>query len=179
MGISGAVLVELMIDVGWLSLLLLVGKLLRAKILLFQKLFLPASIIAGFIGLFLGPYLLGSVLEFEIIPRSMLTTWASLPGILINIVFACLFLGFSIPSLSTIWRERGPQLCYGWTVGMGQYMAGVDISVVLLSPPAGTAQCMTRARGPLCQGVGSALVSATHMQCPSAPRAAAVWEDPQ
>ena len=229
MGISGAVLVELMIDVGWLSLLLLVGKLLRAKILLFQKLFLPASIIAGFIGLFLGPYLLGSVLDFEIIPQSMLTTWASLPGILINIVFACLFLGFSIPSLSTIWRERGPQLCYGWTVGMGQYMAGVDISVVLLSPlsgvpaffgcllkigssggpgavagwvphvhlphlqlspsgtgtdglqfpPAATAQCMTRARGPLCQGVGSALVSATHMQCPSAPRAAAVWEDPQ
>lgn len=109
----------------------------------------------------------------------MLTTWASLPGILINIVFACLFLGFTIPSLRTIWREGGPQLCYGWTVGMGQYMAGVDISVVLLSPLSATAQCMTRARGPLCQGVGSALVSATHMQCPSAPRAAAVWEDPQ
>ncbi len=134
MGISGAVLVELMIDVGWLSLLLLVGKLLRAKILLFQKLFLPASIIAGFIGLFLGPYLLGSVVDFEIIPQSMLTTWASLPGILINIVFACLFLGFTIPSLRTIWREGGPQLCYGWTVGMGQYMVGVGITVILLGP---------------------------------------------
>ena len=94
MGISGAVLVELMIDVGWLSLLLLVGKLLRAKIVLFQKLFLPASIIAGFIGLLLGPYLLGSALNFEIIPQSTLTTWGSLPGVLINIVFACLFLGF-------------------------------------------------------------------------------------
>jgi ESS family glutamate:Na+ symporter len=134
MGISGAVLVELMIDVGWLSVLLLVGKLLRAKIVMFQKLFLPASIIAGFIGLLLGPYLLGSALNFEIIPQSTLTTWGSLPGVLINIVFACLFLGFSIPSMRTIWREGGPQLCYGWTVGMGQYMVGVGISVILLGP---------------------------------------------
>jgi len=112
MGISGAVLVELMIDVGWLSLLLLVGKLLRVKILLFQKLFLPASIIGGFIGLFLGPYMLGKALNTEIIPQSTLTTWGSLPGVLINIVFACLFLGFSIPSLSTIWPECGQQLCW-------------------------------------------------------------------
>jgi ESS family glutamate:Na+ symporter len=134
MGISGAVLVELMIDVGWLSLLLLVGKLLRARIRLFQKLFLPASIIGGFIGLALGPYILGSALNTEIIPQSTLTTWGSLPGVLINIVFACLFLGFTIPSLSTIWREGGPQLCYGWTVGMGQYMVGVGISVILLGP---------------------------------------------
>ncbi len=36
MGISGAVLVELMIDLGWLSPLLLVGKLLRATIVPFQ-----------------------------------------------------------------------------------------------------------------------------------------------
>jgi len=134
MGITGDVLSKLMIDAGWLSLLLLTGKLLRAKIVLFQKLFLPASIIGGFIGLMLGPYLLGSVVGFEIIPEGTLTTWGSLPGVLINVVFACLFLGFSIPSLSTIWREGGPQLCYGWTVGMGQYMVGVGITVVLLGP---------------------------------------------
>jgi ESS family glutamate:Na+ symporter len=134
MGITGDVLSKLMIDVGWLSLLLLVGKLLRARIILFQKLFLPASIIGGFIGLLLGPYLLGSVVDFEIIPQHTLTTWGSLPGVLINIVFACLFLGFSIPSLATIWREGGPQLCYGWMVGMGQYIVGVGISVLLLGP---------------------------------------------
>ena len=54
--------------------------------------------------------------------------------ILINIVFACLFLGFSVPSLKTIWKEGGPQLCYGWLMGMGQYMVGVGISVILLKP---------------------------------------------
>ena len=30
-----------------------------------------------------------------------------------------------LSSLKTIWREGGPQLCYGWTVGMGQYIVGV------------------------------------------------------
>jgi ESS family glutamate:Na+ symporter len=133
MALSGAQLTELLIDLGWLSVLLLIGKLLRTKIVLLQKLFLPASIIGGFVGLALGPYVLGSA-GVKLIPQEMLDTWAALPGMLINIVFACLFLGFSIPSLKTIWREGGPQLCYGWTVGMGQYMVGVGISVVLLGP---------------------------------------------
>jgi len=133
MAITGDVLTSLMIDVGWLSVLLLVGKLLRANITTLQKLFLPASIIGGFIGLALGPYGLGE-LGFQVVPQDTLTTWGSMPGVLINVVFACLFLGFTIPSIGRIWREGGPQLCYGWTVGMGQYMVGVGISVLLLGP---------------------------------------------
>jgi ESS family glutamate:Na+ symporter len=133
MPITGDMLVSLMVDLGWLSLLLLVGKLVRAKIRLFQRLFLPASIIGGFIGLALGPYGLGQ-LGLQLVPADTLVTWAALPGILINVVFACLFLGFTIPSIGRIWREGGPQLCYGWTVGMGQYMVGVGITVLLLTP---------------------------------------------
>ncbi|MBE0592203.1 MAG: glutamate:sodium symporter, partial [Gemmatimonadales bacterium] len=56
MPITGDVLTHLMIDVAWLAVLLLAGKLIRAKVVLFQKLFLPASIIGGFLGLLLGPY---------------------------------------------------------------------------------------------------------------------------
>jgi ESS family glutamate:Na+ symporter len=134
MPITTDVLTTLMVDAGWLSLLLLVGKLLRTKVVLFQKLFLPASIIGGFIGLLLGPYVVGKALGVDIIPDQTLASWAVLPGILINVVFACLFLGFKIPSFTTIWREGGPQFCYGWTVGMGQYIVGVGISVVLLGP---------------------------------------------
>ncbi len=134
MAITGDVLTRLMIDAAWLSVLLLAGKLLRTRIVLFQKLFLPASIIGGFIGISLGPYMMGKVLRFQVIPSETLTTWSALPGVLINVVFACLFLGFAIPSLRAIWREGGPQFCYGWTVGMGQYIVGVGISVLLLGP---------------------------------------------
>lgn len=133
MGFTGDQLTGLMIDLCWLSLLLLIGKYLRVRFVLLQKLFLPASVIAGFIGLFLGPYIFGRYV-FTVIPQEMMNSWSLYPGRLINVVFACLFLGFSIPSIKTIWREGGPQLCYGWMVGMGQYMVGVGISVIFLSP---------------------------------------------
>jgi len=133
MNITGEVITRLMIDICWLSVLLLVGKLVRAKVVFLQKLFLPASVIAGFIGLFLGPYVLGKA-DLQVIPQDMLNTWATFPGRLINVVFACLFLGFTIPSPRTIWREGGPQLCYGWLVGMGQYIVGVGICIIFLTP---------------------------------------------
>lgn len=131
--INGDIITRLMIDLSWLAALLLVGKLIRAKVVFLQKLFLPASIIGGFIGLILGPYILGNF-GFQVIPDEMLGTWSTLPGRLINIVFACLFLGFSIPPVKKIWEEGGPQLCYGWIVGMGQYVVGVGICIVFLTP---------------------------------------------
>ncbi len=131
--LSGDTLTGLLIDVSWLAMLLLIGKWIRAKVTLFQKLFLPASIIGGFIGLALGPYIMGKM-GAQVIPQEVLDTWAAFPGVLINVVFACLFLGMSIPRPSTIWKEGGPQFCYGWTVGMGQYMVAVGITVLLLTP---------------------------------------------
>ena len=133
MGLTGDQLTNLMIDLCWLSLLLLIGKYLRARFHFLQKLFLPASVIAGFIGLFLGPYVVGNYIG-TVIPQEMMNSWSLYPGRLINVVFACLFLGFTVPSFKTIWKEGGPQLCYGWLVGMGQYMVGVGITVILLTP---------------------------------------------
>lgn len=133
MGFSVDQITELMISASWLTVLFLVGKFLRVRIRLFQRIFLPASIIGGFIGLTLGPYLIGN-LGVTVIPQNVLKTWGALPGVLTSVVFACLFLGVTIPSLKIIWREGGAQLCYGWLVGMGQYVVGIGITVVLLSP---------------------------------------------
>lgn len=132
-GLTGDLITRMMLDLCWLCVLLLFGKWLRVRIKLFQKLFLPASILAGFIGLGLGPEVCGRYL-FTVVPPEMVNTWSHLPGRLINVVFACLFLGISIPSLRTIWREGGPQLCYGWLVGMGQYVVGLSIGMILLTP---------------------------------------------
>ena len=49
----------LLVDVGFISLLLLLGKFLRAKVRVIQRLFIPPSLIAGFCGLVLGPEVLG------------------------------------------------------------------------------------------------------------------------
>ncbi len=78
--------------------LLLLGFLLRAKIKLFQRLFLPASVIGGFVGLFLGPVIMKS---YAIIPISaeFISDFALLPGILILPIIASVPLGIGMVSL--------------------------------------------------------------------------------
>ena len=44
---------NVILDLSIAGLLLFISQLLRARIRLFQKLFIPASMIAGFLGLFL------------------------------------------------------------------------------------------------------------------------------
>ncbi len=111
-----------------LSLFLLAGKGLRANVKLLQKLFLPSAIIAGFIALAMGPY------GFNLIPDWILAHWQPLPGILINIVFASLFLGVDIPGIRKIWNSGGSQLCFGVFAGMGQYFVALLVTVLLLVP---------------------------------------------
>lgn len=72
----------LFVDVGIVAALLLIGKLIRVKVKAVQKMFIPPSLIAGFLGLFLGPEGLGW-LPFS----GQLGTYA---GILIALVFASL-----------------------------------------------------------------------------------------
>ena len=45
---------DFLLDFAVASLFILIGQLLRAKVGLFQKFFVPASMIAGFIALALG-----------------------------------------------------------------------------------------------------------------------------
>ena len=72
----------LFVDIGIISLLLLIGKWMRVKISWVQKLFIPPSLLAGFIGLALGPF------GFDILPLSNQTgTYA---GILIAFIFGAL-----------------------------------------------------------------------------------------
>jgi ESS family glutamate:Na+ symporter len=69
-------------DLGLIFALLLVGKLIRVKVKFIQKLFIPPSLIAGFLGLAMGPNGLGW-LPFS----NQLGTYA---GVLIALVFAAL-----------------------------------------------------------------------------------------
>jgi ESS family glutamate:Na+ symporter len=58
--------------------------------------------------------------------------WRAMPGILINVVFACLFLGVSLPRFSELWRRSGPQVVYGQMVAWGQYVVGLGAWVLFL-----------------------------------------------
>ena len=77
-------------DFMMLSILLLVGFLIRKNIKWVQKLYLPAALIGGFIGLLLGPQVLGQYTSFCLPIGANVSKWS---GILITLVFSVQFLG--------------------------------------------------------------------------------------
>lgn len=111
-----------------LCILLLTGKILRVKIKLLQRLYLPAAVIGGVLGLVIIQ------LTGDALPSGVTAGWNKLPGFLINIIFACLFLGVRIPKLSKIWQQSGPQLAYGQIVAWGQYVVGIALSILVIAP---------------------------------------------
>ncbi|MBN2346919.1 MAG: sodium:glutamate symporter, partial [Candidatus Aminicenantes bacterium] len=111
-----------------LGLFLLLGKALRVAVRLFQLIYLPVSILGGFIALACGPYLL------DILPAWVGREWAQLPGLLINFVFASLFLGVALPGARALWNQGGAQLCFGMVVGLGQYAVALLLTALVLTP---------------------------------------------
>ena len=100
-----------------LGLILLVAKGIRVSTPLVQKLFLPSSIIGGAVALLLGPEVLGALgermgtdrfSEAGIYTPEILDVWSALPGLLISVIFATLFLGSEIPTPSacSAWSDR-------------------------------------------------------------------------
>jgi glutamate:Na+ symporter, ESS family len=80
--------------------------------------------VAGWLGLEVGsPF-----------PTTMVAAWAAMPGILINVVFAALLMGKRLPGLRTIWNHAGPQVCFGQTVAWGQYVVGIGLTMLVLTP---------------------------------------------
>lgn len=130
-----------------LGAFIILGKWIRIYSKSLQTLFLPSSIIAGFIALLVGPEVLGAIvasfapdspLSQGFLPPFVIEVWAALPELLINIVFASLFLGSTLPNLSKVWIIGGPQLAMGMMVSFGQYVFGLLLVLLILAPFFGT-----------------------------------------
>jgi len=78
---------DMLMDFALMSVLLFIAQYLRAKIKLIQNLYLPSSLIAGFMGLFLGKQFL------DVLPFS--DKIASYAYMLVVVLFASLFIGNS------------------------------------------------------------------------------------
>ncbi len=114
-----------------LCLLLMVGHLLRSWLRPLRWLYLPSCVIGGLVGL--------AILQIaqqsgHAVPEAWTAGWSKLPGLLINIVFACLFLGVVVPKLSVVARRAGPQLGYGQIVAWGQYVVGIGLFMLVILP---------------------------------------------
>lgn len=111
-----------------LSLLLLAGKVLRVCIPVLQKLYLPSAVIGGAAGLVVIQLFPG------LIDREIITGAARIPGFLINVVFASLFLGMATPKVGEMVKRAFPQVCFGQILAWGQYVLGLGITGFILAP---------------------------------------------
>ncbi len=131
---------ELFIALVTIALVLLASNALRLWLPWLRRLFLPSSVIGGLLLLVMGPDVLGRVLPsfFEespgLFPAYVQESWAALPSLLINVVFAALFIGKTIPGLRTIWLRAGPQVVVGQTMAWGQYVVGLSLALLVLVP---------------------------------------------
>ena len=128
-----------MLSFVMLCILLAVGHVLRSKVRLLGKLYLPSCVIGGLVGLIViqvfsllqdHSEVMGSINSAI---SDFSAPWSKMPGLLINIVFACLFLGVKLPKASSLVKRAGSQLAYGQVVAWGQYVVGLGLWVVLLS----------------------------------------------
>jgi len=126
-----------------IGVVLVVAKLIRIRFDIFSKFFLPSSVIAGLLLLLVGPEVMGQLitrigrfehLDYGFLTEEILRVFSTLPGLLINVIFAALFLGKRIPNIKQIWMTAGPQVSYGQTTAWGQYVFGILITMVLLVP---------------------------------------------
>ncbi len=111
-----------------LAIILVIARFIKRGSTILQRFFIPSSLVAGVIGLILGPQVL------ETIPEAITTEWAKLPKHLINAVFAGLFLGKVIPDRKKIWRLAGPMIAFGNVLAWGQYVLGAALAMFVLVP---------------------------------------------
>lgn len=93
-----------------------------------QRYFIPSALVGGFGVLLLGPQVLGWI------PTDITAQWSQYPKQLINVIFAGLFLGHTIPGAKEIWRKSGPMLAFGNTLAWGQYVIGILLTLLILGP---------------------------------------------
>ncbi|MGI5963747.1 MAG: hypothetical protein ACOX7N_08550 [Lawsonibacter sp.] len=120
---------NLLYYVAIVGLLLVVATLIRLKIPFLRKAFIPASLLAGLIGLALGPYAL------KVIPADMMTSIGNLPSQMITVVFACMLLGVKkTESGKTMFHDAASGLCWLWSASLIQVGVPCLLCAFLLTP---------------------------------------------
>lgn len=117
---SSKVLADMLYALGVLSMFLLLGTYIRAKVGFLQRTFIPASVIGGFILLVLGPIGVGLLP----IPKDWLTLYALIPGILIVPVVASVPLGLKISGSAGTIKNILPLAFISAAIAMFQFTLG-------------------------------------------------------
>ena len=123
---TSAMLTDLLKSSAVLGAFLILGVFLRAKVKIFQKTFIPASVIGGFLLLILGP----QCFNILPVPAEWFKIYSLLPGVLIVPVVAAVPLGLTLGNGSNGGTDAGimknivPMIGVGVGVAILQFAVG-------------------------------------------------------
>lgn len=126
-----------------IAVLVLAAKGVRKKIPLWNRFYVPTSVLAGLLALCLGPqvagrlYPEGNYLSHGIFPARVMDVWEHMPGVLAAFVFAGVFIGRPLTSREEAWRSGGPRAALGFTISLGQMALGLLVALLVLGPLSG------------------------------------------
>lgn len=112
----------------------------RSKVALLRSLFLPTSVIGGALALLFGPQVMGQLTDGRsFVSAEVAAIWSTFPSLLINVVFATLMLGKTLPSIRGLWDASKGHVFLGYGLSFGQYALGALLAIVILVPVFGLA----------------------------------------
>lgn len=117
-------LTDVLQDFAYLSVLLIIGFEMRKHIKILQRYFIPTSLIAGTIGMFLGPNWLGTVSPVFIPFSASISQWA---GVLVIFVCATMFLGIE---LGKVGRDGMATTFMAGVCHQAQMLIGLGVAAV-------------------------------------------------
>lgn len=118
-----------------LGVVFAVGWWVRRSLGFLRALFIPSSVIAGFLVLLGGEQVLGALTGTGgVFPHQVVDVWHVIPGLMINVVFAAIMIGKTLPSLRDLWRAAAPHALMGAFLSFGQFALGGLVVLLLLGP---------------------------------------------
>ncbi|MCI6151874.1 sodium/glutamate symporter [Fusobacterium perfoetens] len=127
---TSAMLTDFLKSLGLLGAFLLLGVFIRANVKIFQKTFIPAGVIGGFLLLILGP----QCINILPVPKEWFSIYSLLPGVLIVPVVAAVPLGLNIGSGkntdSDVLKNVIPLIGIGLGASMFQFAVGYGTHVL-------------------------------------------------
>lgn len=129
--ISSGAVGNLMYYVSIISVLLFVATIIRLKVSFLRKAVIPASLIAGLIGLALSPNFL------NVIPKDIITSMSRLPTHLIVPVFACMFLGRKKHSGGAMAKDVTASVLWTWAASFMQFAIPCLLVALVFGPMMG------------------------------------------
>ena len=127
--IAGGTLGNLLYYVAIIGVLLVICTIIRLKVSFLRKAFIPASLLAGILGMILGPHVLG------VIPADMMSSIGAIPSHMITIVFACMMLGVrKSENTSSMMHDAAAGLGWLWSNSFMQVGVACLLCSFLFTP---------------------------------------------